>query len=112
MPKLVVKLEFSDLERQAIDQFCREIDLPISKFCRQAVFYSIKDSYRRAEVMQREQGVANGTEEAGRQRSADNDGHHSVSQVIEGTDAVESQGEDSNSNPLPDPNTDASQGAS
>lgn len=47
--QLKVKLTFNDREREAITYFCQQIGMPVPEFCKRAVFYSIRDSYRRAE---------------------------------------------------------------
>lgn len=59
--KLKVRLQFSDQERQAIDHFCSQIGVSIEHFCRQSVFYAIKDSYRRAAEMEKANGSHNAT---------------------------------------------------
>lgn len=52
---LKVRLVFNKQEEEYISDFCRQIGLPLEKFCRQAVFYSIQESYKRAEQLAEKQ---------------------------------------------------------
>ena len=49
--QLKVKLSFSDQERVIITDFAKQIGMNVPEFCKRAVFYSINDSYKRAEVL-------------------------------------------------------------
>jgi hypothetical protein len=47
--KLKVALEFPATEADVIRQFCGEIGMNVTEFCKRAVYYSINDSYKRAQ---------------------------------------------------------------
>lgn len=58
MSKLKVRLSFDRQEEEHITSFCHQIGLPVEKFCRQAVFYAIRDSYARAEALEQKRQQA------------------------------------------------------
>lgn len=48
--RLKVQLKFPNKEAEVVRQFCHEIGMSVEEFCKRAVYYSINDSYKRAEA--------------------------------------------------------------
>jgi hypothetical protein len=44
-----VRMKFNDEERVKVQQFATAVGLDVDTFCKQAVFYTINDAYRRAQ---------------------------------------------------------------
>jgi len=49
--RLHVSMKFNSKEREHIVKFAEEIGLSVDDFCKRAVFYSINDAYRRADML-------------------------------------------------------------
>lgn len=48
-----VVLKFNDKERTQLNEFASQVGMSIDKVCRNAVFYTINDAYRRAAEMEK-----------------------------------------------------------
>lgn len=53
-----IRIVFNDQERQLVNNFCQQLQMPVEIFCKQAVFYSIRDSYKRAQELEKQQQQA------------------------------------------------------
>ncbi len=47
--RMKVVMKFNEEERQVVTEFANQVAMSVDEFCKRAVFYSIRDAYRRAE---------------------------------------------------------------
>lgn len=87
------KVEFNSKQAEVVREFAKQMGLTVDVFVKQAVFFTINESYRRAEQekKQNESSIRNDT----------------VSPVSEGISTGTSGSEDPSSSTLPDQNTNA-----
>lgn len=89
--RMKVTLKFSDEERKAITEFASLVKLDVDTFCRQAVFFSINEGYRRANELQSRDNTAPRNTEGNSTEVSSSTGNSSAALPNQASESTSSQ---------------------